>query len=58
MIKIYRPRQDPETGEWRYNGKWWDHWPGEEIEADKAALDEYYDREYDRKRDEEGKYRR
>ena len=50
------PRQDPETGEYRYNGKWFDYYPNDELEADAAAYDEYWDREYDRKRDEEGKY--
>ena len=53
MKKITRPRQDPETGEYRYNGKWYDYYPSEEVEADEGALDEYWDREYCRKRDED-----
>ena len=58
IIKHHAPRQDPETGEWRCNGKWWDKFPSEELEADEGAYDDYWDREYDRKRDEEGKYGR
>ena len=45
------PHQDPETKEWRYNSKWWDYYPSEEIEADEAALDEYWERERDSRRD-------
>ena len=51
------PQYDPETGEYRYNGRWWDHYPSEEIEAYEAAKDEYWEREQDRKRDEEGKWK-
>ena len=52
MIKKHHaPRQDPETGEWRYNGKWWDC-SSDELEADEAAYEDYWDREYNRKRDE------
>jgi len=53
MKKITSPHRDPETGEYRYNGKWYDSWPREEIEKDEAALDEYWEREQDRKRDKE-----
>ena len=52
MVKIHLPSKDPETGEWKYNGKWFNHYPDEEIEADEAALDEYWERRQDRKRDE------
>ena len=48
MKKIIYPDQDRETGEWRYNGKWFDNYPYDEVEADEAALDEYWDRERDR----------
>lgn len=44
------PKQDPETGEWRYRGKWFDDYPSEELEKDDAAYDEACDREIDRKR--------
>ena len=53
MKKIIQPHQDPETGEWRYNGKWWDTYPSEELEKDETAYDEYWQRELDRKRDEQ-----
>ena len=53
MKKIISPAQDPETGEWRYKGKWWASYPNEEVEKDENALDEYWDRELDRRRDEE-----
>ena len=50
--KINSPRQDSETGEWRYNGKWWDYWPSEELEADEAALNQYWEHKQDERRDE------
>jgi len=56
-MKKYKPvHQDPATGEYRYKNKWYDNYPSEELESDEAAYDEHWDREYDRKRDEEGKY--
>lgn len=51
-MKIISPHQDPETGEWQYNGKWHDEYPSEELEKDEAALDEHWDREFNRRRDE------
>jgi len=50
MKKIPLPQRDSVTGEYRYNGKWYDYYPSEEIEQDEAALDEHYDREMDRRR--------
>ena len=59
IMKKYKPMyQDPATGEYRYKGNWYDNYPSEELEADEAAYEEYWDREYDRKRDEEGKWRK
>ena len=56
-MTIYKPlRQDPVTQEYYYNGKWYDSYPFDEIEKDEAALDEYWNREIDRKRDREGKH--
>lgn len=52
MKKIIKPHQDSETGEWRYNGKWYDLYPSEKLEKDEEALDRYWDMEYARKRDE------
>lgn len=51
MKKLSIPRQDPETGEWRYNGKWYDDYPSDELEMDEAAIDDYYDREFRRRRE-------
>ena len=42
---------DTITGEYYYDGKWWDSYPSEQIEADKAVADEYWGREQDRRRD-------
>ena len=53
MKKLSTPRQDPETGEWRYNGRWWDEYPNEELEKDEAAIDDYYDREFRRRREDD-----
>ena len=55
-MQYKRLYQDLETGEYRYNGKWWDSYPYDEIEADEAALDEHWEREQDRKRDKELEY--
>ena len=52
MRKIRYPHQDPETREWRYNGKWYDQYSSEELEKDEAAYDDHWDREFRRKRDE------
>lgn len=52
MKKLSVPRQDPETWEWRYNGKWYDQYPSEDLERDEAALDDYFDRELHRRREE------
>ena len=49
--RIILPRQDPETGEWRYNGKWYDEYPSDELGEDEAALDEHWDREFQRQRE-------
>lgn len=45
--------KDPVTGEYRYNGKWWNYYPHDEIEADEAAWDDHWEREQDRRRDED-----
>lgn len=45
------PQYDHVTGECRYGGKWWDSYPHEEIEAEEVALDEYWERKQDRRRD-------
>jgi len=52
MKKIRLPVQDPETGEYRYNNKWYDSYPNEELEKDQEAYDRYWDMEYARKGDE------
>ena len=52
MKKIILPARDPETGEYRYKGRWWSSYPNEELAKDENALDEYWDREFDRRRDE------
>ena len=52
--KIHRPHQDLETGEWRYNGKWYGCYPAEEVEKDEAALDDYWERRQNNRRDREG----
>jgi len=52
LRKIRYPHQDPETREWRYNEKWYDQYPSEELEKDEAAYDDHWDREFRRKRDE------
>ena len=57
MRKISYPRQDPETREWRYNGKWYDQYPSEELEKDEAAYDDHWNREFRRKRDENDFFR-
>ena len=51
MKKLHPPHRDPETGEYRYNGRWHDEYPSEEVEKDEGALDEYYDREFRRRRE-------
>ena len=48
MKKLSTPTRDPETGEWRYNGKWYDYYPDEELEADECALDDYWERKRNR----------
>ena len=53
MKRIPLPQRDGVTGEYRYNNKWYGHYPSEEMEQDEAALDEYWDRKMDRRRDEE-----
>jgi len=50
--KIIYPSQDPETGEWRYHGKWYDYFPSEEVEKDEAALEDYWERKFNRMREE------
>ncbi|MFH1953141.1 MAG: hypothetical protein ABIL06_16175 [Pseudomonadota bacterium] len=53
MKKLQTPHRDPETGEWRYAGRWWDEYPTEEVEKDEAAYDEHCDREFRRQREDE-----
>ena len=49
-MKQPQPRRDPETGEWRYRGKWYNSYPGDEIEADEAAYEDEMDRRMDERR--------
>lgn len=47
MRKMYGPpRQDPETGEWKYRGKYWEDDVWEQYNDDLDAYDEACDREY------------
>ncbi len=49
--KPMAPRQ-VETGEWLWNGQYFDHYPGEELEEYEGQLDEYWERKFDEMRDE------
>ena len=51
MKTPHPPHYDPETGEYRYNGRWYDYYPSEEVEKDEAAYDEHCDREFRRRRE-------
>ena len=52
MKKIQTPHYDRETEEWRYNGRWYDYYPSEEVEKDEAAYDEHCDRKFRENREE------
>ena len=48
-------KKDPVTGEYFFNGKWYDHYPAKEVEDFEGAVDEYWERKLDEKRDTIGK---
>jgi hypothetical protein len=50
--KKYSARQDPETGEWFFNGKWHDHYPYQEVQDWNESYDRYMEDKFDRMRDE------
>ena len=50
MKKPQTPHRDPETEEWRYNGRWYEYYPSEEVETDEAAYDEHCAREQSEKK--------
>ena len=45
------PRYDPETGEWRYGGRYYDEYPSDEVEQDEAAYDKHFNQEFRRRRE-------
>lgn len=51
MPKYKGAIKDAATGEWFFNGKWYDHYPHEEIEKYNAELDEYYERKHDERKE-------
>ena len=46
------PRQDGLTGEWFFEGKWYDEYPHKEVDAQNSRYDEYMEYKYDEMRDE------
>jgi hypothetical protein len=50
--KKYYARQDSETGEWFFNGKYYDHYPGQEVEDWNESYDRYMEDKADEMRDE------
>ena len=53
MKGIHAPVQDQETGEWRYNGKFYSEFPTDELEKDERALEDYWKKRFDRLREDE-----
>lgn len=47
------PRQDDLTKEWFFDGKWYDEYPGKEVEDHNEAWERYLDQKYDEMRDEQ-----
>jgi hypothetical protein len=50
-MKRYYPRQ-VETGEWFYRGRYYDHYPCEEVDRDHNLEEREAERRFDRMRDE------
>ena len=46
------PRQDDETGEWWFDGRWYDRYPFKETENYNEAYDRYMEDKADGERDE------
>jgi len=45
LRKPHYPIQNRETGEWRYRGRWFDHYPSEEVEKDEYEYERACDME-------------
>ena len=46
------PRKDELTGEWLFEGKWYDEYPHKEVDEQHSRYDEYMEYKYDEMRDE------
>lgn len=51
MNKRYYPRQ-VETGEWFYRGRYYDHYPCEEVEKDQEMYERMMELKFEKMRDE------
>jgi hypothetical protein len=51
-IKKKYPRQDELTGEWFFNGKWYDEYPNHEAQDYNERYDEWMETKFDEKREE------
>ncbi|UCG07111.1 MAG: hypothetical protein JSV83_00180 [Desulfobacterales bacterium] len=52
MIRKPKPPRQVETGEWFWNGQYYESYPDEEVEKYEGQLDEYWERKFDEMRDE------
>lgn len=53
MITPKKPEYDDETGGWWYRNKFYDSYPEDEVIADEAGLEDYYEARLEERREQE-----
>ena len=51
MPKYKGAIKDAQTGEWFFNGQWYDHFPHQEIEDYNARMDEAAERKWESRKE-------